>query len=196
LLLHACCGPCLLEPLDALAPQADTVTVVFANPNIHPVEEYERRRDTLLVYAQSVGVDVIELPYDRRAWDTQVAPLESAGEARCRACYRLRLGMSARYAAENGFDALATTLTVSPHQRHAAIQEEGQRAAKSVGITWLERDFRDRYRESVVRSTSLGMYRQNYCGCTFSKREADAERAERKARRAAEKAERRAQRDG
>lgn len=193
LLLHACCGPCLLEPLDALAAQADSVTVVFANPNIHPAEEYERRRDTLLAYAESLGIEVVELPYDLKAWDAQVAPLESAGEARCRACYRLRLGMSARYAGENGFDALATTLTVSPHQRHAAIQEEGCRAARAAGIRWLERDFRDRYRDSVVRSTSLGMYRQNYCGCSFSQREADAERAERKARRAAEKAARRAQ---
>jgi epoxyqueuosine reductase len=195
LLLHACCGPCLLEPLDALATQADSVTVVFANPNIHPIEEYERRRDTLLGYAGPLGVEVVELPYDRETWDAQVAPLASAGEARCRACYRLRLTMSARYGAEHGFDALATTLTVSPHQRHAAIQEEGSRAASEAGIIWLEHDFRDRYRDSVTRSTSLGMYRQNYCGCIFSKVEADAERAARKAQRAAEKAARRAQQD-
>lgn len=192
LLLHACCGPCLLEPLDALSAEADAVTVAFANPNIHPAEEYERRRDTLQAYAEQAGVDVVELPYDRDAWDAQVAPLASAGEARCRACYRLRLTMAARFAAENGFDALATTLTVSPYQHHDAIREEGRRAAAEAGIEWLDRDFRDRYSDATIRSRELGMYRQNYCGCVFSQVEAAEQRAARKAARAAEKAARRA----
>jgi epoxyqueuosine reductase len=194
LLLHACCGPCLLEPLEALLGEADSITVVFANPNIHPAEEYRRRRDTLIEHARRVGIDVVELPYDRDAWEAQVAPLASAGEERCRACYRLRLGMAARYAAGNGFDALATTLTVSPYQHHGAIREEGQRAALSAGVTWIDRDFRDRYREATVRSRELGMYRQNYCGCVFSQEEAATQRAERKAARAAEKAARQAAR--
>lgn len=187
LLLHACCGPCLLEPLDVLLGEADSVTVAFANPNIHPAEEYERRRDTLLAYAKQAGVEVAVLPYDRAAWDAQVAPLASAGAERCRACYRLRLGIAARFAAENGFDALSTTLSVSPYQQHDAIQQEGERAAGEVGIAWLRRDFRERYRDSVVRSRELGMYRQNYCGCDFSRGEAAAQREERKARKAAEK---------
>jgi epoxyqueuosine reductase len=187
LLLHACCGPCLLEPLDALLCEADSVTVAFANPNIHPAEEFERRRDTLLTYAEQVGVDVEVLPYDREAWDAQVAPLASAGPERCRACYRLRLGIAARFAAEHGFDALTTTLSVSPYQQHDAIQEEGERAASEVGIAWLRRDYREQYRDSVVRSRELGMYRQNYCGCDFSRAEAAAQRDERKARKAAEK---------
>jgi hypothetical protein len=187
LLLHACCGPCLLEPLDALLGEADSVTVAFANPNIHPAEEYERRRDTLLVYAEQAGVDVEVLPYDREAWDEQVAPLASAGAERCRACYRLRLGIAARFAAEHGFDALTTTLSVSPYQQHDAIQGEGERAAREAGIAWLHRDFRAQYRDSVVRSRELGMYRQNYCGCDFSRAEAAAQREERKARKAAGK---------
>lgn len=187
LLLHACCGPCLLEPLDALLGEADSVTVAFANPNIHPAEEYERRRDTLLAYAEQAGIDVEVLPYDREAWDAQVAPLASAGAERCRACYRLRLGIAARFAAEHGFDALTTTLSVSPYQQHDAIQQEGERAAAEAGITWLRRDFREQYRDSVVRSRELGMYRQNYCGCDFSRAEAQTQRDERKARKAAEK---------
>jgi predicted adenine nucleotide alpha hydrolase (AANH) superfamily ATPase len=154
---------------------------------VYKRQEYQRRRDTLLAHARQLGVDVVELPYDRDAWDAQVAPLASAGAARCRACYRLRLGMAARYAAEQGFDALTTTLSVSPYQHHDAIQEEGERAAREAGIAWLRRDFRPRYSASVARSRELGMYRQNYCGCDLSRDEAQAQREERKARKAAER---------
>ena len=192
LLLHACCGPCLIEPLEALALEADEVAVVFANPNIHPAEEYEHRRDVLLAYAGDVGVDVVELPYDTGAWDAEVAPLASAGVERCRACYRLRLGMAAHFAAENGFDALSTTLTVSPYQHHDAIREEGRRAAQAAGIRWVDRDFSERYQAATIRSRELGMYRQNYCGCVLSEAEAKRERAERKAARIAEKASKKA----
>jgi len=193
LLLHACCGPCLLEPLDALAAEADSVVIAFANPNIHPAEEYERRRDTLLGYAAGAGVDVVELPYDPGAWEEAVAPLAEKGVERCRACYRLRLGMAARMAAEGGYDALATTLSVSPYQDQAAINEEGRRAACEAGVEWLDRDFRDRYRDATVRSRELGMYRQNYCGCVFSQAEAEAQRQARRDARAAEKAARSSQ---
>ncbi len=192
LLLHACCGPCLLEPLDALAREFDGVTVVFANPNIHPADEYIRRRDALIDHAAQAGIDVAELPYDRAAWDEAVAPFAEARVERCRACYRLRLGMAAHHAAQNGFDALATTMTVSPYQDHDAINGEGHRAAREAGVTWLERDFRDRYRDATVRSRALGMYRQNYCGCVYSQAEAESERQARKAARAAEKAARHA----
>jgi predicted adenine nucleotide alpha hydrolase (AANH) superfamily ATPase len=183
LLLHACCGPCLLEPLDALSEVADEVTVVFANPNIHPAEEYVRRRDTLRAHADEVGVEVIELPYDTDEWDRVVGVFGSSGAQRCRACYLLRLGSAARYAAEHGFDALATTLTVSPYQDADAIREEGRSAAEAASVTWLDRDFRDRYPEATRRSRELGMYRQNYCGCLFSEAEARAQRGARRAAR-------------
>lgn len=175
LLLHACCGPCLLEPLDALAAEADHVTIAYANPNIHPAEEYERRRDTLLAYAADTGVEVVELAYDTEAWDREVAPLAEDQPARCRACYRLRLGMAARYAVEHGFDALATTLTVSPYQDHEGIADAGREVAHDACIAWLDRDFRERYSQATQRSRELGMYRQNYCGCRFSKVEAVAQ---------------------
>ena len=188
LLLHACCGPCLLEPLDALRAEADEVVVVYANPNIHPAEEYERRRDTLLAHAARTGVRVVEAPYEPEAWEREVAPLAEQGAARCRACYALRLGIAARYAGEHGFDALATTLTVSPYQDHAGISRAGRTAAAEAGVAWLDRDFRERYAEATRRSRELGMYRQNYCGCRFSQAEAEAERAARKAARKQRKA--------
>ncbi len=183
LLLHACCGPCLIEPLDALKAEADTVTILYANPNIHPAAEYERRRDTMAEYAAREGVEVVEAPYDPARWMIAVGPLADAGVERCRACFRLRLEESARYAADHGFDAIATTLTVSPYQDGAVIAEEGQRAAEAVGVTYVHRDFRGHYPEATRRSRELGMYRQNYCGCVLSDVEAQRARAERRAKR-------------
>lgn len=176
-LLHACCGPCLLEPYDALA-AGHEVAVVYANPNIQPAEEYALRRDTLLTYAEAEGIAVIELPYTPETWAAATAGLEPP--ARCHACYRLRIGMAAAEAARGGFDAVATTLTVSPYQDPAAIRAMGEEACAQAGVTFLVTDFRERYAEATRRSRALGMYRQNYCGCLPSRAEAEADRAARR----------------
>ncbi len=191
ILLHACCGPCLLEPYDALCGQA-RVDVCYANPNIHPREEYERRRDTLLSYAADSGIHVIEVPYDQSLWAEAVAEAGEDRRARCRACYRLRIGLVASEAARGGYDAVATTLTVSPYQDPDSIREEGERACARYGIRFLPTDFRERYPAATRRSRELGMYRQNYCGCGPSAIEAERERED---RRAARKAARQAARD-
>ncbi|MEI7813735.1 MAG: epoxyqueuosine reductase QueH [Coriobacteriia bacterium] len=187
LLLHACCGPCLIEPLEQFSATVDKLAIVYSNSNIHPAEEYERRKETLYTYAKSVGATVVELDYDPAAWLDAVGPLAHEGAERCRACYRLRLGEAATYAADNGYDALATTLTISPYQDPDAIREEGQAAALRAGIEWVDRDFRDSYGEATRRSRELGMYRQNYCGCMLSEAEAAEARAARRAERAAAK---------
>lgn len=187
LALHACCGPCLLEPYDALASDAEEVAVVYFNPNIHPAAEYEHRRDTLVAYAEEQGIEVVELPYDPGAWLEAVAPFARDRAARCRACYRLRLGEVARWAAGHGYDGVATTLSVSPYQDADSIAEEGRAAAEAAGLQFVARDFRDRYPEATRRSRDLGMYRQNYCGCLMSELEAREEREARKAARKAEK---------
>lgn len=179
--LHACCGPCLLEPFDALA-STHEITVVYANPNIHPVAEYRRRRDTLLSYTQERGIPVEELPYEPAEW-VRALDGRTAAEERCRSCFRLRLGMAAAYAAANGFDAVATTLTVSPCQDPDAIRDAGEEACAEAGVAYLDTDFRERYGEATRRSRALGMYRQNYCGCLLSEVEAERERAERSAAR-------------
>ena len=139
-------------------------------------------------YARTAGVTVIEEPYDPAQWDERVAPLAGQGKERCRACFRLRFAMAARYAAENGYDALATTLTVSPYQDAEIVREEGMRASQAAGVAWVDRDFRDRYPEATRRSRELQMYRQNYCGCVYSAQEAQAEREARKAARKASRA--------
>lgn len=182
-LLHACCGPCLIEPLEALA-AGNEVEVVYANPNIHPEEEYLRRRDTLLTYAEEHGWPVRVLDYTPDSWDAAVAGAERDPARRCTECYLLRLSLAASEAAAGGFDAFATTLTVSPYQDPDAIREAGEAAAASYGVRYLHADFRDRYPEATRRSREAGMYRQNYCGCRYSREEAESARAERRLRRA------------
>ncbi len=184
LLLHACCGPCLLEPFDALVAEHD-VEVAYANPNIHPAEEYVRRRDTLADYAQARGIPVYELPYEPDRWAQAIAGSEDDRPSRCRACFELRLSMVAQYATDHGFEAIATTLTVSPYQDSDAVRAAGMAAASAHGLTYIHRDFRERYPEATRRSRELGMYRQNYCGCSLSDAEAQHDR---EARRAARKA--------
>lgn len=182
-LLHACCGPCLLEPLDSLSEEHE-VEVAYANPNIVPREEYVLRRDTLLSYATQRDIRVRELPYAPQLWAVAVEGVVDDPSARCRACYGLRLTMVAEEAASQGFDAIASTLTVSPYQDHEGIREAGKAAASVAGVEYLDRDFRERYFEATRRSRELGMYRQNYCGCEPSKREAEEERQARRAKRA------------
>jgi predicted adenine nucleotide alpha hydrolase (AANH) superfamily ATPase len=182
LALHACCGPCLLEPLDALLAEAGEVVIVFSNSNIHPGEEYARRRDTLLAYATQRGIRTVALPYRPDEWSGAVAEANSK-EERCAACYRLRLQATADWAAEHECDAMATTLTVSPYQDPERIRAEAERAAVLAGIAYVGRDFRERYHAATARSRELGMYRQNYCGCAMSEAEARIEREERKAAR-------------
>lgn len=183
-LLHACCGPCLLEPYDALAAEHE-VTVCYANPNIHPVGEYRLRRDTLLDYARPRGIAIIEEAYEPAEWLRAVAGVEDDPAQRCRRCFALRLGMTARRAAALGMDAVATTLTVSPYQDPVAIREAGERVCAQAGVRYLHTDFRERYREATARSRELGMYRQKHCGCLLSELEAEQQRAARKAARKA-----------
>lgn len=185
LLLHACCGPCLLEPFDALS--ADyAVTACYANPNIAPADEYHRRRDTLAEYASTARISWFELSYSPDSWRLATRGLDRPW--RCRACYELRLGLVATEAAARGFDAVATTLTVSPYQDVDSINSVGELVCSSAGVAYVKTDFRERYGEATRRSRELGMYRQNYCGCLLSKTEAEADRAAQRARRRARKA--------
>jgi predicted adenine nucleotide alpha hydrolase (AANH) superfamily ATPase len=184
IVLHACCGPCLLEPFDALSATHE-VRVVYANPNIQPREEYQRRRDTLLEYTRDNGIVVEEVAYEPESWTEAVRGLEGRPGERCRACFRLRLGIAAERAARLGYDAVATTLSVSPYQDPEAIREAGEAAAAEHGVEFLVTDFRDRYAEASRRSRELGMYRQDYCGCRYSKDEADAGRERRRSEKAA-----------
>jgi len=180
--LHACCGPCLIEPLDALAEQHEVV-VIYANPNIQPADEYELRYETLRQWADARGLQTVEVSYEPELWERAVAGVREAPGVRCRRCYALRLSQAAAEGARHGCEALSTTLSVSPYQDAEAIDAAGRVAAAEHGLVWLFEDYRPRYPEATRRSREAGMYRQNYCGCLPSKKEADEERARRRAER-------------
>lgn len=194
LLLHACCGPCSLEPVKYLREEGFEPTICWTNPNIQPVAEHARRLETLLAWAHDVAkVKVIVGADPRDRWEAKAAPCGMKREARCRACYAVRLEESCRIAQQEGFRYISTTLVVSPYQLFDACHEVLSRLAAEYGLEEVWRDFRPYYPESVTESRGLGMYRQNYCGCRFSAAEAaigrhearDARKAERQARREA-----------
>ncbi len=190
LLLHACCGPCSLEPVRLLRVEGFEPTILWTNPNIQPLSEHVRRLDTLRAWASDVArVDVIVAGDDRAAWERACAPAGFDRERRCRACYALRLEEACRVARERGFEHVSTTLAVSPYQLFDACGEILRAAAARHGLTPVWRDFRPFYPAATRESRELGMYRQNYCGCRFSAAEAAIERHEaRDARRAAKAA--------
>ncbi len=197
ILLHACCGPCSLEPVRLLQEEGHDLVLAYMNPNIHPRAEYDHRLATLRAWAAGQDLAVVEGVYDTKDWMATAGALQKQGfarEDRCRACYRLRLDEAARYAADHGFEGLATTLTVSPYQFTDIIREELEAACAPYGLQPVFEDFRPYYDEATRRSREAGMYRQNYCGCVYSDAEAADERAERKAARQAAKALRNAER--
>lgn len=196
ILLHACCGPCSLEPVRILAEAGHDITIAYLNSNIAPESEYHHRLETLLNWANEQGIPVIEGPYEPARWQKTIAQMWDGSpehrEQRCRACYRLRIEELARYAHENGFEGIGTTLSVSPYQYTSIIEEELVRAAACHDdIVAAFEDYRPYYPQATQRSRDLGMYRQNYCGCVYSDKEAAQERAERKAARKKKKEEER-----
>lgn len=189
LLLHACCGPCSLEPVKYLRQEGFEPTILWCNPNIQPLGEHERRLRTLERWAADVAhVDVIVARDPRDEWERRVAPAGFDRERRCAACYAVRLAEACRVARERGFAYISTTLVVSPYQLFDACHDVLLSLAAAWGLTPVWRDFRPHYPESVTDSRALGMYRQNYCGCRFSAAEAAIERHEARDRRRAERA--------
>ena len=167
LLLHTCCGPCLIRPGETLKAEYE-ITSYYYNPNIHPTTEYIQRLETLAAYCRDNGYKLVVGEYEPQRHLIEVAGL---AEARCAACYRLRLMEAARYAAQNGFDAFSTTLTVSPYQKHDLIEAKGEQAGEEYDVEFVYRDFRALYREGQETARTLGMYRQPYCGCIYSEME-------------------------
>ena len=188
-MLHACCGPCSMESTRVLSEEGLELALSYDNPNIYPVEEHEHRLQTLRDYvAKPQNLPLFEGAYDPQVWEERVGVHGTDRPARCRACYALRLERAAARAEELGYDALCTTLTISPYQLTDVIVDELEKAAARHGLEALPRDFRPYYKETTRRSREAGMYRQNYCGCRFSIAEAAAEREQAKRQREADKA--------
>lgn len=169
LLLHICCGPCALFPLESLREAGHAVAGTFYNPNIHPYREYALRRDTLAAYASASGLAVFwDEGYAMEDFLRRVA--NQPGE-RCRTCYALRLGHTARLARSLGMDGFTTTLLYSRYQKHEQIRQLAAAAAREWNIPFYYQDFREGWSEGIRASRILGMYRQPYCGCIYSEKE-------------------------
>ena len=166
LLLHICCAPCANRPIALLREQGHDVTGYWYNPNIHPFTEYRARRNCLREYAQSIDLKLIE--EDEYGLRPFVQAVAADIENRCGYCYAVRLAKTAQYAADHGFDAFCTTLTVSPYQNTPMIFETGERLGRQFGVKFAPYDFSPHYREGQSEARELGLYMQKYCGCVFS----------------------------
>ena len=173
-LLHACCGPCASHCVPELKARGHTPVVFFSNSNLDTREEYEKRLAAARRLADAEGVRLVADPYDPASWERAVAGFEGEpeGGARCDRCFRHNLARAAAKAAELGFEAFSTTLTVSPHKSSPRVFEAGREAAaaRPGGPAFEARDFkkRDGFLDSVRLAKAYGLYRQDYCGCEFS----------------------------
>jgi predicted adenine nucleotide alpha hydrolase (AANH) superfamily ATPase len=176
ILLQVCCAPDATVAAERLCDEY-AVGVYFYNPNIHPVEEYLKRVGEMERLAAEIGVDIHPAPYEPELWLEAVDGLqhEPEGGRRCEICFRMRLERTAKAAMELGYDLFATVLTVSPHKNADLINRIGEEVGKSMGIPYLSSNFKkkDGFKRSIELSREYGLYRQDYCGCLFSKQQRD-----------------------
>ncbi len=187
LLLHSCCGPCSTAVIERLLGDGECgVSVFYYNPNITDPQEYAHRKSEqirLLEELRRQGAEVafIDADYDPQNFFEAVKGLENEpeGGARCAVCFEMRLRRTAIYAAEHGFDCFDTTLTVSPYKNYDVISSIGRRISEETGIEYLSGNYKkkDGYRRSVELSKKYGLYRQHFCGCAFSFRDAQKKAA-------------------
>lgn len=180
LLLHVCCAPCSTQALTVLAPYF-FITAYYDNPNIDTAEEYERRAQEQRRLARQSGLcDVVVAPFEPQAFYDAAKGHEKdkEGGERCKICYALRLKRALAYAERHGYDFLTTSLTVSPLKDAAALNDIGQRLCQDASVQFLPSDFKKKngYLASVALSKAYGLYRQDYCGCIFSKLERDEQK--------------------
>ncbi len=174
LLLHSCCGPCSTVVIERLKDRFD-VTVFYCNPNIEPFEEYEKRKAEQKKVCQRFEVPFVDCDYDNDVWHKFVEGLEDEpeGGVRCEKCFFFRLEKTVKYAKAKGFDIFASTLSVSPHKSTEIINKVGEELSKAENVEFLLESFKkkDGYLRSINLSKEFGLYRQNYCGCLFGKRD-------------------------
>lgn len=190
LLLHMCCGPCSCYPVKKLRSDGIEPVGWFFNPNIHPYKEWEHRLNTAKEFAEKVNMRIItEENYQLREFLNKALTAEQEPGGRCRMCYTWRLGETAKFAAENGYDAFSSTLFYSIYQQHDLMKETAEHFADIYGVKFYYEDFRPGWQEGIDICNELELYRQPYCGCIFSEEERYS-KAIRKARKKAAKARR------
>lgn len=177
LLLHSCCAPCSSYVISFLA-NYFYITILYYNPNISPRDEYEPRKKEQIRLIKEINtkysVKFMDCDYDNDLYEEKIKGLESEPERgkRCNVCFRLRLEEAAKRASLNNFDYFSTTLTVSPYKNARLINEIGLDIGNRYNVSYLVSDFKknDGYKKSILLSNEYNLYRQNYCGCKYSKR--------------------------
>jgi predicted adenine nucleotide alpha hydrolase (AANH) superfamily ATPase len=177
ILLHICCAPCAIYPYFRLREEGLEPAGYFYNPNIHPYLEYRRRLDTVKEFAGRVGLEVTF----RDGYDLDLFLLRVAGKGalRCEQCYRIRLDAAGAAAREKGYHAFTSSLLYSKYQKHDLIAGVGREMGAEHGVEFYYEDFRRGWREGIVESKAMGLYRQQYCGCIYSERDRYRKGAER-----------------
>jgi len=168
-LLHICCGVCATAAAERLMCEGHSVTGFFYNPNIHPVDEYEKRLKTAQKVASEMNFDLVEGPYDRERWFELVKGHEydSEGGKRCQICFRMRLEKTYEYMKKHTFDMFTTTLTVSPHKDVTLVDSIGREIG---GDSFYSADFKKRggFQRAMELAKEWNLYKQKYCGCIYS----------------------------
>ena len=177
ILLHSCCAPCSSHVITFLKEYFD-ITIIYYNPNIYPYEEYKKRKEEQIRLLNEIKsknkLNIIDCDYDNNIYEKTIKGLEKEkeGGSRCYKCFWLRLDKTAQIAKENNYDYFSTTLTISPYKNSTVINEIGKELETIYNITWLYSDYKkkDGYKKSIQLSKEYNLYRQNYCGCIYSKR--------------------------
>ncbi len=176
LLLHSCCAPCFGYVYELLHPEY-SISPFFYNPNIAPINEYHKRHQELDNFCAIKGIKLYTGECDAKQWTYLVKKHRFSGERsdRCWICYEIRLRKAFEFAKSNNFDIVTSTLSISPHKNAAKINSIGKKLNLEYGIKFLEADFKkkDGFKKSLELSKAHGFYRQNYCGCIYSKVEGD-----------------------
>lgn len=178
LLLHSCCAPCSSYVIEYLRDYFN-ITIIYYNPNISPKEEYEKRKAEQIRFIKNFNdVNFLDCDYDNNLYEDLIKGLEEEPERgkRCNVCFKLRLERTVQLAKNNNFDFFGTTLTVSPYKNATLINDIGRELESNYKVKWLYSDFKkdDGYKKSIELSKVFDLYRQNYCGCIYSKKAIDS----------------------
>lgn len=170
ILIHICCAPCAISPIESLIEKDHKAAGLFYNPNIHPYSEYLKRRSEVEKYLKEAGINLLYSDYEIENYFQHIVYNEKPDE-RCPVCWWVRLERTARTAKDNGFEAFTTTLLGSPYQDQDAIKSICEEIAKNSGLKFYYEDFRIGFKKAHELARSKGIYCQNYCGCVFSEKE-------------------------
>ncbi|MBU1094191.1 MAG: epoxyqueuosine reductase QueH [Firmicutes bacterium] len=167
-LMHMCCAPCSVYPVQVMKEKGIEIEGLFFNPNIHPIEEFEKRKENVEKLADIEDFFVHYLTdFQEEKWQQ----IEASDQQRCKMCYEMRLKRTFEYGKEHGFDAVTTSLLASPYQKHELIANIGNEYSKLYDLPFYYEDFRVGYREGIKEAKELDIYCQRYCGCILSLKE-------------------------